>query len=382
MQFKEFQQNLENNPEYPKRLEKWKEMEESFEEEEFKETQGKIEEKIKELVVGLNLIGINTRYSCEGDFEGVGRALAREHTDEHGRRFLEEIEDPPLEGCWRNPYVGFSLDIYPGLTTDKKDRKRRERKKDKTLKSIQLLIDEFYKDHEEIPEIRIRLKEEPTRFTNYEIIASDSKNSKSVSGKEDHAWLKQKALKNLGNAQKEIHNFGKFIKEKYLEEGFHIDSLMRMKEIKRTIVSALIFSKDGKLLMGKKDPAEGGVYPDCWHIIGGGIDEGEDLEQALKREVEEEVGIDISPYHPVFIPEKGRGVAEKTLSSGEKVLCKMEFNRFRVDINDKSANEIKINLSDDLVEIRWFGPEELPSVKQIPGGREFFKKIGLIPRGK
>jgi len=69
-----------------------------------------------------------------------------------------------------------------------------------------------------------------------------------------------------------------------------------MREIQRTIVSALIFSKDGKLLMGKKNPAKGGVYPDCWHIPGGGVEEKETLEQALKREVQEEVGINISPY--------------------------------------------------------------------------------------
>lgn len=155
-----------------------------------------------------------------------------------------------------------------------------------------------------------------------------------------------------------------------------------MREIERTIVSALIFSKDGKLLMGKKDPAKGGVYSDCWHIPGGGIDEGENLEQALQREIKEEVGIDVSPYHPVLIPEKDHGAAEKTLSSGEKVLCKMEFNRFRVDIGDKLASEVKIDLGDDLIEIRWFSRKELPNVKQIPGGTEFFQKIGLIPKDK
>ena len=154
-----------------------------------------------------------------------------------------------------------------------------------------------------------------------------------------------------------------------------------MREIEKTIVSALIFSKDGKLLMGRKDPAKGGVYPDCWHIPGGGVDAEETFEEALKREIKEEVGLDISPYSPVLIPEKGTGVAEKTLQdTGEKVLCKMEFNRFRVDINDKIANEIKLHLSDDLVEIRWFSPDELANVKQIPGGKEFFQKIGLIPK--
>ncbi|MBI2515177.1 NUDIX hydrolase [Candidatus Wolfebacteria bacterium] len=155
-----------------------------------------------------------------------------------------------------------------------------------------------------------------------------------------------------------------------------------MREIERTIVSALIFSKDKKLLMGKKNPDKGGVYPDCWHIPGGGVDEGETFKHALQREIKEEVGLDLSPYSPVLIPEKGAGVAEKTLDTGEKVLCRMEFNRFRIDVNDKFANEIKLHLSDDLVEIRWFSHDELPSVKQIPGGKEFFQKIGLIPKDR
>lgn len=153
-----------------------------------------------------------------------------------------------------------------------------------------------------------------------------------------------------------------------------------MREIKRTIVSALIFSKDNKLLMGKKDPAKGGVYSDCWHIPGGGIDEGETFEEALQREIQEEVGIDVSLYNPVIVPEKGSGISEKVLDTGEKVLCRMEFNRFRVDIKDKLASEIEVKFGDDLIETRWFSKDELSDVKQIPGGKEFFQKIGLIKK--
>jgi len=44
-----------------------------------------------------------------------------------------------------------------------------------------------------------------------------------------------------------------------------------MRQQDRTIVSAVLISRDKKILLGKV--REGGVYPDCWHIPGGGIDE-------------------------------------------------------------------------------------------------------------
>lgn len=153
-----------------------------------------------------------------------------------------------------------------------------------------------------------------------------------------------------------------------------------MREIQRKIASALIFSKDHKILMGKKDPSLGGVYSDCWHIPGGGTDEGETLEQTLRREVLEETGIDISSYKIKPIPFIDSGVAEKTLETGEKVLCAMEFNRFEININDKDAEDIVLRPTDDLVEMRWFNSEELKNVKQIPGGREFFVQAGYIDK--
>lgn len=152
-----------------------------------------------------------------------------------------------------------------------------------------------------------------------------------------------------------------------------------MRTIQRKIVSALIFSKDGKILMGKKDPSKGGVYPDVWHIPGGGIEEGETMEQTLAREVFEEVGIDIKSYFAKSINIIGHGLAEKTLQdTGEKVLCEMEFNYFEIKIDDKNGDDIKLRLDDDLVEARWFSREELLEVKQIPGGKEFFEKMGYM----
>ena len=151
-----------------------------------------------------------------------------------------------------------------------------------------------------------------------------------------------------------------------------------MRTIKREIVSALIISEDNKLFLGKKDPAKGGVYSDCWHIPGGGIEERENLLEGLQREILEETGIDINSYAVKLIDNEGHGTSEKTLGNGEKVLCEMNFNVYQVNINNKKSIEIDIKLSDDLVEYKWTSFNDLGSVKLTPPSKELFKKLNLI----
>jgi 8-oxo-dGTP pyrophosphatase MutT (NUDIX family) len=151
-----------------------------------------------------------------------------------------------------------------------------------------------------------------------------------------------------------------------------------MKEIERDIVSALIFAKDGKLFQGMKDSRKGGVYSDCWHIPGGGVDEGETKEEALKREIKEETGIDISGYEIILVDDAGRGESDKTLKTGEKTRCKMKFFVYKVEIRDKNAAEIKVSLDDDLNKFRWTDPKELSNLKLTPPSVELFKKLGYL----
>ena len=84
-----------------------------------------------------------------------------------------------------------------------------------------------------------------------------------------------------------------------------------LRVIERIIASVVITSSDGKILMGRKDPTKGGVYPDTWHIPGGGIDDGESLENAAKREALEEVGLDLSSEKITLLPFVGHGVQPK-----------------------------------------------------------------------
>ncbi len=132
--------------------------------------------------------------------------------------------------------------------------------------------------------------------------------------------------------------------------------------------------------MGMKDPNSGGVWTDVWHIPGGGIEEGETREQALAREVKEEVGIDISTYPIKYIDKNFTGTSEKILKeNGEKVLCHMLFTHFEIQL-DKNADEVVLHLNDDLVQTKWYDLKDLSTVKQIPGSKEWYVEAGYIPQ--
>lgn len=151
-----------------------------------------------------------------------------------------------------------------------------------------------------------------------------------------------------------------------------------LRVIQREIVSGLIFSEDGMLLMGKKDPSKGGVYSDCWHIPGGGVDADEDNLSALKREVLEETNLDITSAKVYLADDQGKGATEKTLKEAdEKVWVEMNFNVYSVELADKAV-DVKLNPSDDLVELRWFSPAELRKVKLTPPSEQLFSRLKLI----
>lgn len=55
----------------------------------------------------------------------------------------------------------------------------------------------------------------------------------------------------------------------------------------------LIVTDDGRLLLHHRDDKPGIPHPDCWAGFGGAVEEGETVEEALRREVREETGIEV-----------------------------------------------------------------------------------------
>ena len=68
---------------------------------------------------------------------------------------------------------------------------------------------------------------------------------------------------------------------------------------RRVIVVGLIHNKRGECLLCRMLP-DRGVFPGQWGIPGGGIETGEQAETALRRELREEVGLEVSDIEPLF----------------------------------------------------------------------------------
>ena len=64
-----------------------------------------------------------------------------------------------------------------------------------------------------------------------------------------------------------------------------------------TQVAAFILENEkGEVLLLLRDDKEGLAYRNCWDVIGGMVEKGESVEEALRREVKEETGHDLKDY--------------------------------------------------------------------------------------
>jgi mutator protein MutT len=61
-----------------------------------------------------------------------------------------------------------------------------------------------------------------------------------------------------------------------------------------TVVNALLM-RDQSVLLARRS-ARRRAYPDCWSFPGGHVEHGESVEEALSREVAEEIGVTVLNY--------------------------------------------------------------------------------------
>ena len=114
-------------------------------------------------------------------------------------------------------------------------------------------------------------------------------------------------------------------------------------------VKALLKNKEGKYLLVKRDPKRYPEAPAIWDIVGGRINPGTELLENLKREIKEEINLDLND-NPILI------AAQDILRLTNKHIVRLTY----------SAN-IKGNpkLSEDHTDFKWFSLEELKNLENL-----------------
>lgn len=129
----------------------------------------------------------------------------------------------------------------------------------------------------------------------------------------------------------------------------------------RTCAVGIIRNDKGEILVAKM-PEKRGMYPSQWGILGGGVDEGEKLEETLQREAGEEFGIRVKNAVPFTFhdDEQDKYFADGHVEPQYMIYCIYDC--------EWESGEVKIN--DEWEEYRWVDPSELknldfnePSVK-------------------
>lgn len=132
----------------------------------------------------------------------------------------------------------------------------------------------------------------------------------------------------------------------------------------RVIVSAVI-ERNRDLLFGRKK-ANVGPYPNTWHLIGGGVDDGESLIDAIKREIKEEAGIEVEISRSLGFDED-----YEPNKHGE-----ITHYIFLVFLAKYVSGEIKAD--DDIVKLEWISKDKLSEIELNKPSIKLFKQMGYL----
>ena len=116
-------------------------------------------------------------------------------------------------------------------------------------------------------------------------------------------------------------------------------------------VGALFIGADDRILLGLRSPSKK-VWPEHWDTIGGRVEAGESLHEALVREIREEVGVTPTEFRLIAT------VREKQPEIYGDALHHVYA------VTGWQGGE-PANICDEHTELKWFGVSEMRSLKNI-----------------
>jgi nucleoside triphosphatase len=119
--------------------------------------------------------------------------------------------------------------------------------------------------------------------------------------------------------------------------------------MRRFIAAALLRNTKGEVLVCKM-PTDNGVFPGQWGCPGGGMEDDETVEQALRREVREEVGVEITNIQSLYFWDDVR----TKLRAGQEPI--EVYMIYLVHLADALSEEVTLERA-EFEEYRWVRPQ-------------------------
>ena len=120
---------------------------------------------------------------------------------------------------------------------------------------------------------------------------------------------------------------------------------------KRPAARLLVLDPDGRLLLFRFTPDD---RPPFWVTPGGAVDRGETFEQAARRELREETGLDMEPGPLVAVRHVQFLTLEGIKVDAEERFYAVSVDRAEIETGGHTELERSVMLSH-----RWWTPEEL-----------------------
>ena len=139
----------------------------------------------------------------------------------------------------------------------------------------------------------------------------------------------------------------------------------------RIIVVGVIQNTEDEYLICRK-PKNRGVFPGQWALPGGGIEPSEHMQDALRREIKEEVGIEIFDIRPLFFKD---GQYPKQYPDGSRENVYMIFLVFSCRAGSK-----EVAVGEEFEAYAWVRKEDLVDYELNEETMGTFNQMGVYPQ--
>ena len=146
----------------------------------------------------------------------------------------------------------------------------------------------------------------------------------------------------------------------------------------RPNVAAILQRADGRVLIGQRSD-----FPESWQLPQGGVDEGETAEDALRREVLEEVGIGPDEY--TVAKQTGPHRYDFPFGQDRRGFHGQEQFYFLCRLRDTAAEELDLSATcGEFQAVQWVAVQDFPVHLAPPMKQDVYREVlgRLFPQSK